>query len=31
MKKIRVTVSENMWELLQKDTEEFGINKNMVL
>lgn len=28
MKKIRVTVSENMWELLQKDTEEFGINKN---
>jgi len=28
MKKIRVTVSEDIWGLLKKDTEEFGINNN---
>lgn len=28
MKKVRVTVSENIWALLQKDSEEFGINNN---
>lgn len=28
MKKIRVTVSEDIWRLLKKDSEEFGINNN---
>jgi len=28
MKKIRVTVSEDIWRLLKKDIEEFGINNN---
>lgn len=28
MKKVRVTVSEDIWRLLKKDSEEFGINNN---
>ena len=28
MKKVRVTVSEDIWRLLRKDSEEFGINNN---
>ena len=28
MKKIRVTVTEDLWRLLKKDSEEFGINSN---
>ena len=28
MKKIRVTVSEDIWRFLKKDSEEFGINNN---
>lgn len=28
MKKIRVTISEDTWGLLKKDSEEFGINNN---
>ena len=28
MKKVRVTLSEDMWRLLKKDSEEFGVNNN---
>lgn len=28
MKKIRVTVPEDIWRLMKNDTEEFGINNN---
>lgn len=28
MKKVRVTLSEDIWRLLKKDSEEFGVNNN---
>ena len=28
MKKIRITVPEDIWRLMKNDTEDFGINNN---